>query len=40
MGGSLAKVVRLQPPLVITEDECARLLETLKKALGEAARGL
>jgi 4-aminobutyrate aminotransferase-like enzyme len=40
VGGSFANVVRLQPPLVITEEECARVLETLESAFAEAARGL
>jgi 4-aminobutyrate aminotransferase-like enzyme len=40
VGGSLANVVRLQPPLVITEEECARVLETLERALADAARGV
>ncbi len=40
VGGSLANVVRLQPPLIITEEECARILETLEKALVEAGKGL
>ncbi len=40
VGGSLGNVVRLQPPLVISEEECARVLETLEKVLVEAAHGL
>jgi len=32
--------VRLQPPLVITEEECARVLETLETALADTARAL
>ena len=40
VGGSLANVVRLQPPLIITEEECARALETMEKALAETARGM
>ena len=39
VGGSLANVVRLQPPLVIDEEQCARVLETLEQAFAEAARG-
>ena len=35
VGGALANVVRLQPPLVITEDECERVLEVLEKALNK-----
>jgi 4-aminobutyrate aminotransferase len=38
VGGSLGNVVRLQPPLVITEAECARVLETLERALADTAR--
>lgn len=38
VGGSLGNVVRLQPPLVITEEECARVLETLESALADTAR--
>jgi 4-aminobutyrate aminotransferase-like enzyme len=33
-------VVRIQPPLVINEEECARVLEVLETALKETARGL
>jgi 4-aminobutyrate aminotransferase-like enzyme len=40
LGGSLANVVRIQPPLVITEEECARVIETLEKALMETASGM
>ncbi len=40
VGGSLGNVVRLQPPLVITEEECARVLETLETVLADTARGL
>ncbi len=40
VGGSLANVVRLQPPLIINEEECARVLETLEKGFREAAKGL
>jgi 4-aminobutyrate aminotransferase/(S)-3-amino-2-methylpropionate transaminase len=38
VGGSLANVVRVQPPLVITEEECARALETLERAFAQTAR--
>jgi 4-aminobutyrate aminotransferase-like enzyme len=31
-------VLRLSPPLVITEDDVARAVETLSVAIGEAAR--
>jgi 4-aminobutyrate aminotransferase/(S)-3-amino-2-methylpropionate transaminase len=37
VGGSLANVVRVQPALVISEEECARVLETLEKAFAETA---
>jgi 4-aminobutyrate aminotransferase len=40
VGGSLGNVVRLQPPLVITEEECARVLETLETVLADTARAL
>jgi 4-aminobutyrate aminotransferase-like enzyme len=40
VGGSLANVVRLQPPLVISEEECARVLETLEVAFAQVARNL
>ncbi len=40
VGGSLGNVVRLQPPLVISEEECARVLETLERALADTARGV
>jgi 4-aminobutyrate aminotransferase-like enzyme len=33
VGGSLANVVRLQPPLVISEEEAARVVEILTKVL-------
>ena len=37
VGGSLANVVRLQPPLVITEEETDRVLDVLEKALTQVA---
>lgn len=40
VGGSLGNVVRLQPPLVITEEECARVLETFETVLADIARAL
>jgi len=40
VGGSLANVVRLQPPLVITEEECAQVLETLERAFSETTRSM
>jgi 4-aminobutyrate aminotransferase len=40
VGGSLGNVVRIQPPLVITEETCARVIETVEKALLDAARGV
>jgi 4-aminobutyrate aminotransferase len=33
IGGTYANVVRLQPPLVLTEDEAARIVDVLSKAL-------
>lgn len=38
VGGSFANVVRIQPPLVIDESECARALETLERAFTDTAR--
>jgi 4-aminobutyrate aminotransferase len=38
VGGSLGNVVRLQPPLVIDEAQCARVLETLERAFADTAR--
>ena len=35
VGGSLANVVRLPPPLVLGESEAARVSDTLPKVLGE-----
>ena len=40
VGGSLANVVRLQPPLVISEDETAEVTEKLTAILREIARSL
>ena len=40
VGGSLGNVVRVQPPLVIDEGECARVLQTLERAFAETARGI
>jgi len=40
VGGSLGNVVRLQPPLVISEEECARVLETFETVLADIARAL
>ncbi len=40
VGGSLGNVVRLQPPLVISEEQCAKVLEVLERALAETARGI
>lgn len=37
VGGVLANVIRLQPPLVITEEETARALAILEKVLTEVA---
>jgi len=38
VGGSLANVVRVQPALIISEEECERVLETLEQAFAETAR--
>ena len=38
VGGSLGNVVRLQPPLVITEEECGRVLETMEKVFSESTK--
>jgi 4-aminobutyrate aminotransferase len=35
-GGLYGNVLRLAPPLVITEDDAARAIETLEVAFGEA----
>ena len=35
VGGSLANVVRLQPPLVLTEDEATEITDTLTRILTE-----
>jgi 4-aminobutyrate aminotransferase len=40
VGGTYANVVRLQPPLVLTEDEAARIVDTLSKVLREVNQGL
>ncbi len=40
VGGSLANVVRLQPPLVLSEDEAGRIIDTLTQVLTEVAGGL
>jgi 4-aminobutyrate aminotransferase len=40
VGGSLGNVVRVQPPLVIDEAECARVLETLERAFADTARAM
>ena len=39
VGGALANVVRLQPPLVITAEEGERALDVLEKALTEVGKG-
>ncbi len=38
LGGTLANVVRVQPPLVLTETDAGRVIDTLKKVLGQVAR--
>ncbi len=35
LGGSLANVIRLQPPLIITDEESDRIIETLTRILRE-----
>ena len=35
VGGSLANVVRLQPPLILTEDEATEITDTLSRVLTE-----
>jgi len=37
-GGLYGNVLRISPPLVITEDDAARAVETLEVAFGEAER--
>lgn len=38
VGGQLANVIRIQPPLIISDDELDRTLDVLDKALTEAAK--
>jgi 4-aminobutyrate aminotransferase-like enzyme len=38
VGGQLANVIRIQPPLVISDDELDRTLEVLDQALTQAAK--
>jgi 4-aminobutyrate aminotransferase-like enzyme len=40
VGGTYANVVRLQPPLVLSEDEAARIVDTLSKVLREVNQSL
>jgi 4-aminobutyrate aminotransferase len=40
VGGSLANVVRLQPPLILSEDEAGRIIDTLTQVLTDVNRGL
>jgi 4-aminobutyrate aminotransferase len=40
VGGSLANVVRLQPPLILSEDEAGRIIDTLTQVLTEVNAGL
>ena len=40
VGGSLANVVRLQPPLILTEDEAAEITDKLTSILKEVNQGL
>jgi 4-aminobutyrate aminotransferase-like enzyme len=37
-GGLYGNVIRMAPPLVITEDETARAIETIEAAVLEASR--
>ena len=39
VGGTFGNVVRIQPPLVLTEAEADRACETVEKAVSEAAAG-
>jgi 4-aminobutyrate aminotransferase-like enzyme len=38
VGGQLANVVRIQPPLVISDEDLDRTLEVLDQALTQAAK--
>jgi 4-aminobutyrate aminotransferase-like enzyme len=40
VGGSFGNVVRIQPPLVITEEDANRICSTVEKACSEAASEL
>ncbi len=40
VGGSFGNVVRLQPPIVIGEDECAQVLDVLSSAFEDVARSV
>jgi 4-aminobutyrate aminotransferase-like enzyme len=40
VGGSLANVVRLQPPLILSEDEAGRVIDTLTQVLTDVNRAL
>jgi len=40
VGGSLGNVVRIQPPLILTEDEADRVCSTVEKACTEVAQSL
>ncbi len=40
VGGSFANVVRLQPPLVLSEDEAAKIVDILSKVLRDVDRSL
>ena len=39
VGGSLANVVRLQPPLILTEDEASEVVDKLRMILKEVSQG-
>ena len=40
VGGSLGNVVRLQPPLILSEDEADRICTTVERACREVAASL
>jgi 4-aminobutyrate aminotransferase len=40
VGGSLGNVVRIQPPLILTEEEADRVCSTVEKAFTEVAASL
>jgi 4-aminobutyrate aminotransferase-like enzyme len=38
VGGQLANVIRIQPPLIISDEQLDRTLDVLDQALTQAAR--